>query len=130
MAALGLANPQFSHRCRRGRRHPRSAAVRMIGKRGASAIVAPFVFQCAEPRALRRPRLAAELLPRCVLGMAGASPRRRDTSVSTTVQLMNARRAPVGIASRAPWNLTEIKVITALPSLFALQATYECGMVA
>jgi len=29
----------------------------------------------------------------------------------------------------APWNLTEIKVIAALPSLFSLQATYECGMV-
>jgi uncharacterized membrane protein len=27
-----------SHRCRRGRRHPRSAVVRMIGKRGASAV--------------------------------------------------------------------------------------------
>jgi hypothetical protein len=42
--ALGLANPQFGHRCRRGRRHPRSAAVRMIGKRGASAVVAPIRF--------------------------------------------------------------------------------------
>jgi hypothetical protein len=37
MAALGLAHPRCGHRCRRGRRHPRPAAVRMIGKRGASA---------------------------------------------------------------------------------------------
>src|SRR5215467_3070500 len=32
-----LANPEFGYCCRRGRRHPRCAAVRMIDKRGASA---------------------------------------------------------------------------------------------
>jgi hypothetical protein len=44
---------------------------------------------------------------------------------------MNVRRAsvPAGIGQETPQNLTEIKAITALPSLFALQATYECGMV-
>jgi uncharacterized membrane protein len=35
---------------RRGRRHPRSAAVRMTAERGASAVVAPSIFQCAEPK--------------------------------------------------------------------------------
>jgi hypothetical protein len=64
--------------------------------------------------------------------MAGASPRRRDTPVSTTVQT-HEREAGIGFGrynvKEAPWNLTEIKVIAALPSLFALQATYECGMV-
>jgi len=42
--ALGLAHPRCGHRCRRGRRHPRFAAVRMIGKRGARAVVAAIRF--------------------------------------------------------------------------------------
>jgi hypothetical protein len=43
----------------------------MIGKRGASAIVAPNSFFNALNREPGEdPRLAAELLPRCVLGMA------------------------------------------------------------
>jgi uncharacterized membrane protein len=32
------------HHCRRGGRHPRSAVVRMIGKRGTSAVVAAIRF--------------------------------------------------------------------------------------
>jgi hypothetical protein len=116
------------HRCQRGRRHPRSAAVRMIGKRGASAVAAPVVFQCTEPR---KPRLAAELLPRCVRGMAGESPRRRDKSVSITVQLMNVRRAsePVSIASRGVVEFDRDQSNCGASVVVRFAGTYECGVV-
>jgi len=131
VAALGLANREFGHRYRRGRRDPRSAAVRMIGKRGASAVAASVVFQCTEPRAWRRPRLAAELLPPCVRGMAGESPRRRDASVFITVQLMNVKRAsdPVRIASGGAVEFDRDQSNCGASVVVRLAGTYECGLV-
>src|SRR5262249_35174777 len=82
MAALGLAHPRFGHRCRRGRRHPRSAAVRMIGKRGRSH---HSFFNGLNREPGEDPASPRSCFRGASWGMAGESPRRRGTSVSTTV---------------------------------------------